>query len=198
MIIENAFEVPASPDETMQLLLDAERVVPCMPGAQLVEVTDDSNWRAKMSVRLGPVGMDFDNKIRLVEVDEGAGRVVLAVSGRDNRGKGGADGTVTANFVAVDAGTRVEMSTDLRFSGQAAQLGRPNVVKDVATKLVGDFATCLRSHLQHAAAVEAAQIDGDPETEPPPPPSAPKPLSAFSVLMAAVSGAVKRLFGKGD
>jgi carbon monoxide dehydrogenase subunit G len=198
VIIENSFEVPASPHETMKLLLDAERVVPCMPGAQLVEATDERNWRAKMSVRLGPVGMDFDNKIQLVEIDEPAGIVKMAVSGRDNRGKGGADGTVNAQFVAVEGGTRVDMTTDLRFSGQAAQLGRPNVVKDVATKLVGDFAGCLRMQLQHQAATEAALTDGDPDTAPPPPPPAgAKPLSALSVLMAAVKGAIKRLFGKG-
>ncbi len=53
------------------------------------------------------------------------------------KGKGGADGTVQANFVAVEGGTRVEMTTDLRLSGQAAQLARPNVVQDVASKLVG-------------------------------------------------------------
>ncbi len=198
MIIENSFEVPASPDETMKLLLDAERVVPCMPGAQLVEMTDDRNWRAKMSVRLGPVGMDFDNKIQLIDVDESAGIVKMAVSGRDNRGKGGADGTVDAHFIAIDGGTRVAMTTDLRFSGQAAQLGRPNVVKDVATKLVGDFASCLRLQLQHRAATDAALNDGDPDTVPPPPPVAEaKKLSALSVLMAALTGAVKRLFGKG-
>ncbi len=199
MIVENAFEVPATPQETLRLLLDAERVVPCMPGAQLVEMVDDRNWRAKMTVRLGPVGMDFDNTIRLVEIDEAAGVVKMAVSGKDNRGKGGADGTVDARFVAIDGGTRVEMVTDLRLSGQAAQLGRPNVVKDVATKLVGDFAGCLRTQLEHQAATEAAISDGDPDTVPPPPLATPsaKPLSGFSVLMAAVKGAIKRMFGKG-
>ena len=121
MIIENSFEVPASPHETMKLLLDAERVVPCMPGAQLVEATDERNWRAKMSVRLGPVGMDFDNKIQLVEIDEPAGIVKMAVSGRDNRGKGGADGTVDAHFIAVDGGTA---RSSERRQGRRHQVGR--------------------------------------------------------------------------
>ena len=89
MIIENTFEVPGTPEQTLKLLLDAERVVPCMPGAELVEMVDDRNWRAKMRVRLGPVGMDFDNKIELVEIDEANGVVKMNVSGRDTRGKGG-------------------------------------------------------------------------------------------------------------
>lgn len=194
MIIENAFEVPGTPDQTLKLLLDAERVVPCMPGAELVEIVDDRNWRAKMRVRLGPVGMDFDNKIELVEIDEANGVVKMNVSGRDTRGKGGADGTVEARFIAGGAGTRVEMTTDLRFSGQAAQLGRPNVVQDVASKMVGDFASCLGQQMNFQAAADAAETDGNPATErpPPPPPPPAKPLSAFAVLTAAVSGAVKR------
>ena len=199
MIIENSFEVPGTPDQTLKLLLDAERVVPCMPGAELVEIVDARNWRAKMRVRLGPVGMDFDNKIELVEVDEANGVVKMNVSGRDTRGKGGADGTVEARFAAADGGTRVDMTTDLRFSGQAAQLGRPNVVQDVASKLVGDFANCLGQQMNLQAATAAAIDDGDPATVPPPPPPSPaaKPLSAFAVLMAALSGAIKRLFRKG-
>lgn len=199
MIIENSFETPGTPEETLSLLLDPERVVPCMPGAELVDKVDDRNWHAKMRVRLGPVGMDFDNKIQLTEIDEAAGVVKMNVSGRDTRGKGGADGTVEARFAAIDTGTRVDMTTDLRFSGQAAQLGRPNVVQDVASKLVGDFATCLGQQMSFQAASAAAINDGDPDTVPPPPPPPPaaKPLSAFSVLMAAVSGAIKRLFRKG-
>lgn len=196
MIIENSFEVPGTPKQTMELLLSAERVVPCMPGAELVEVVDDRNWRAKMRVRLGPVGMDFDNKIELTEIDEAAGVVRMNVSGRDTRGKGGADGTVEARFAAADTGTKVDMITDLRFSGQAAQLGRPNVVQDVASKLVGDFAKCLGQQMSFQSEAEAAASDGATDAvplPPPPPPPAAKPLSAFSVLMAAISGAIKRM-----
>ncbi len=197
MIIQNTFEVPGTPKQTLELLLNAERVVPCMPGAELVEMVDDRNWRAKMRVRLGPVGMDFDNKIELVEIDEAAGIVRMNVSGRDTRGMGGADGTVEARFAAHEGGTKVDMTTDLRFSGQAAQLGRPNVVQDVASKLVGDFARCLGQQMQHQSEAEAAASDGEPDAVPLPPPPAAKPLSAFSVLVAAVTGAIKRLFRKG-
>ena len=200
MIIQNSFQTPGSPKDTLRLLLDAERVVPCMPGAELVEIVDEHNWRAKMRVRLGPVGMDFDNKIELVEIDEANGVVRMNVSGRDTKGKGGADGTVEARFAEESGGTRVDMTTDLRLSGQAAQLGRPNVVQDVASKLVGDFAGCLGKQLQFTVDAQAAAAEGDdaPPPPPPPPPQAAKPLSAFSVLMTAIGGAFKRLFRRGS
>ena len=57
MKLEHAFEVPASPDQTMALMLDPERVVPCMPGANLKEVVDERQlegrrWRSS-SARSG-------------------------------------------------------------------------------------------------------------------------------------------------
>ena len=55
MKLEHSFEVPASPDQTLALLLDVERVVPCMPGATLKEVVGDDTWKTEMGIRLGPV-----------------------------------------------------------------------------------------------------------------------------------------------
>ena len=64
MQLEHEFEVPASPAETLALLLDPSRVVPCIPGATLVEVTPDGTWKTTLAVKLGPVGMDFSSDVR--------------------------------------------------------------------------------------------------------------------------------------
>ncbi len=187
MKLEHRFEVPATPEQTMALLLDAERVVPCMPGATLKEVVDDRTWKAEMGVKLGPVGMRFLVDVTLLERDDAAHRVRLGLSGRDTRGKGGAEGTVESALSGAGTGTLVEMATDLRFSGQVAQLGRPGVVRDVSNKLVDQFAACIKAQLsapqdEAAAALVEAQ----------------KPVSGFSLAIAALASAVKRLFGRGD
>ena len=187
MKLDHAFEVPASPAQTLALLLDAEKVVPCMPGASLTEVVDQSTWKAAMGVKLGPVGMQFLVDVKLLERDDAAHTVRLAVSGRDTRGKGGAEGTVESVLTPVGAGTRVEMATDLRFSGQVAQLGRPGVVQDVSNKLVNQFADCLKAQLSATPEVAAAAVV-----------EAQKPLSGFSLAVAALMSAIKRLFGRGD
>lgn len=187
MKLEHAFEVPASPDQTLALLLDVERVVPCMPGATLKEVVGDDTWKADMGVKLGPVAMQFLVDVKLLDRDDAAHTVTLGVSGRDTRGKGGAEGTVLSAMHPLEGGgTRVEMDTDLHFSGQVAQLGRPGVVQDVSNKLVDQFAACIKAQLsatpeQAAAAVVEAQ----------------KPISGFSLAFAALASAIKRLFGRG-
>jgi carbon monoxide dehydrogenase subunit G len=185
--LEHEFEVPATPDQTLELLLDAERVVPCMPGAKLLEVVDDTTWKSELGIKLGPVGMQFLADVNLLERDDANRAVRLGVSARDTRGKGGAEATVDSALHPTDSGgTRVTMTTDLRFSGQAAQLGRPGVVKDVSNKMVGQFAECIKGQLSAVPEERAAAVE-----------DAHKPVSGLSLAVAAFVGAVKRLFGIG-
>ncbi len=187
MRLDHAFEVPASPEETQTLMLDAERVVPCMPGATLVEVVDHRTWKAKMDVKLGPIGMKFLVDVTLLDRDDDSHRVRLGVSGRDTRGKGGAEGTVVSELSALGTGTRVEMDTELHFSGQVAQLGRPGVVQDVSNRLVDQFAECIKAQLSAPPEIAAAKVV-----------EAQKPISGFSLAVAALMSAIKRLLGRGD
>ncbi len=185
MNLQHEFDVPASPQATLELLLDAERVVSCMPGATLVEVAGDGTWKTTMSVKLGPVGMDFLNDVRIVEQDTAAGTVRLGVKGRDKRGKGGAEASVDALLVAVDGdGTRVTMSADVKFSGQAAQLGRPSVIQDVSARLIDQFARCIRAQLGSASGDQTHATQAQAQ----------KPISALFLLAAATRGALARLF----
>ena len=187
MKLEHQFEVPASPDQTLHLLLDAERVIPCMPGATLKEVVDENTWKAEMGVKLGPVGMQFLVGVKLLDRDDAAHKVTLGLSGRDTRGKGGAEGTVASQLTGIDGGgTRVHMDTDLRFSGQVAQLGRPAMVQDVSNKLVDQFASCIQAQLTASPKEAAAAV-----TE------AEKPVSGLSFAVSALVSSIKRLLGRG-
>ena len=180
MKLHHDFEVGASPAETLALLLDPERVVGCMPGAELVEVAADGTWRTTMSVKLGPVGMEFRNDVRIDELDKAAGRVRLSVKGRDRRGKGGADAAIDATIAPSGSGTAVAMETDVRFSGQAAQLGRPSVIEDVSRRLVDQFAACIGSKLEAGAAPAPEHREA-------------KPISGLVLVAAAIRGALTRL-----
>ena len=88
MRVENAFDVPASVDEAWRLLNDVPEIVPCMPGAELVEVVGDDAWKAKLHVRLGPIALQFLADVTREQVDETAHRAVLAVKARESKGRG--------------------------------------------------------------------------------------------------------------
>jgi uncharacterized protein len=159
--LENSFEVAASRDTAWNLLMDVPRVVPCMPGAQLTETVDDSNWKAKVSVKLGPIALQFDADVARTEVDTDDNRVVLTTNAREVRGRGGAHATIQSQLTELGASqTRVDVVTDLSLSGSVAQYGR-GIVQDVAGQMVGKFADCLQKQLvgseeEAQAAVEQA------------------------------------------
>jgi carbon monoxide dehydrogenase subunit G len=147
MQLENSFEVPASPEAAWALLMDVPRIVPCMPGAELDEVVDDSTWKATMSVKLGPIALRFATDIRREEVDEAGRRVRLSADARELRGRGAARVTIESSLASADGGgTRVDVVTDLALSGPVAQYGR-GLVQDVSTQLVDSFAGCLKRQL---------------------------------------------------
>ena len=185
MRLENSFEVPAPPEAAWDLLLDVPRVVPCMPGAELTEVVDDSNWKAKIAVKLGPVSLTFGTDVKLQEADEEARRVTLSADGRELRGRGAARATVESSLAAVNGGTRVDIVTDLSLTGPAAQYGR-GLVADVSSQLIDRFAACLKAQLDTAQPQQAEAAVAE----------AAKPVGGLRLGLAAIWRRVKRLFGR--
>ena len=164
MQLENAFDVPASPEEAWRLLNDVPTVVPCMPGAELVEVVGDEEWKAKLHVKLGPIALQFLAAVTRQQADEAAGRVVLAVKARESKGRGSADATIESRLTAHDGGTHVDVATDLALKGAVAQYGR-GVVADVAGRLTEQFAQCIAAKLA-ATPAGSASPQAPPQTAP--------------------------------
>lgn len=172
MRLENAFEVPAPRDDAWRLLNDVPAVVPCMPGAELVEVAGENEWKAKLHVKLGPIALQFLADVTREEMDEGGGRVVLAVKAREAKGRGSADATIESRLSGREGGTQVEIATDLELRGAVAQYGR-GVVPDVATRLTDQFARCIAAKL----------ADGGSETSPS---AVPAPVGGLRLVFAAL------------
>ena len=157
MRIESSFEVPVPPAQAWELLMDVPRVIPCMPGATLTETVDDSNWKAKMSVKLGPISLSFDTDVKREESDEAAGKARLSAQARESRGRGAARATIESTLAALDSGTRVDVATELMLTGAVAQYGR-GIVEDVSQRLVKSFAECLQAQLVAAPAQAEAAV----------------------------------------
>jgi len=152
--LSNEFTVPAPADEAFSVLLDVERVAPCLPGATLAG-GDGETFDGAMTIKLGPVTSRFEGTVRIVEADRTARRAVLRAQARDARGAGTAAATITTTLRAAGGATRVQVATDLQISGPAAQFGR-GVMQDVAGRLMRQFADCLAEEMGAAAPAPAA------------------------------------------
>jgi uncharacterized protein len=171
MRIHDRFTVNVPIEQAWQVLLDVERVAPCMPGAQL-QAVDGDDYHGICKVKLGAITANFKGTVRFVEVDEEARRVVLHARGREARGSGNASATVTAQLREIDADTtEAEIDTDLSVTGRMAQFGR-GVMADVSAKLLGEFANRLEESLAESAPEEAAHVETE-STVAATPPAAP-------------------------
>ncbi len=185
MRLENSFEVAATPERAWELLMDVPRVIPCMPGTELTQTVDDSSWKARMRVKLGPMSFAFATDVKREEVDEAERRARLSARAREERGRGGGQATIESTLVPVDGGTRIQLVTDLTLQGAVAQYGR-GMVQDVSAQLVDRFADCLKAELSPLA-------DGGPQDEAP----AQRPadaISGLSLVLGALRRSISRIF----
>src|ERR1700733_3613598 len=143
MELDHSFTVPVPPDQAWGILLDVERIAPCMPGATVDEVDGDVvNGRIK--VKVGPVSLTYKGTAKFTERDSDAHVVVLEAAGKETRGAGTASATVRASMTpdASGSGTDVTMHTSMNVTGRPAQFGR-GVMVEVGSKLVEQFAANL-------------------------------------------------------
>ncbi len=145
MKIENSFTVDAPIERAWDVLTDIPTIAPCLPGAKL-ESSDGDTHKGRVKVKVGPVTAEYTGQATFVERDEVARRVVINGKGRDTRGAGNAQATITAQMTAVGDKTTVSIDTDLKVSGKVAQFGR-GVMQDVSEKLLGQFAECVAGKL---------------------------------------------------
>ncbi len=159
MQLTHTFTVPAGIEQAWEVLLDIERIAPCMPGAAL-DTVDGDEFTGSVKVRLGPIGLTYRGKARWESRDADSHRAVIDAQGKDARGNGTAKATITATLTDQGSSTEVTVLTDLTITGKPAQFGR-GVMVDVGNKLIGQFADCLAGKLAEPAPDEGAAEAAD-------------------------------------
>jgi carbon monoxide dehydrogenase subunit G len=163
MQIENEFEVAAPPERVFEFLLDVNRVVTCMPGAELSEVVDPDTFKGRVKIKVGPITVAYNGTARIAERDEAARRAVLQADGRETTGPGSARASAVMTVEPSGSGSRVKLATDFSVAGRVANFGR-GVMEDVSRRLVTQMAQCIKSHLE-AEASAAAEPAPEPSAE---------------------------------
>jgi uncharacterized protein len=180
--LENGFDAAAPPAAVWELLNDPHRVVPCMPGAELIEVRGPDDWRALMRVSIGPIKLTFEMSVRRSDVAEENRSVRLTCDAREANGRGGAVVTVDSSLAELDGGdTHVALATHLRLDGAVAEVAAGPIVADVSRQLTRRFAQSLSRALEAGTDPAAA-----------PPPSA--RIGGIRLGLGALAGSISRAF----
>jgi carbon monoxide dehydrogenase subunit G len=153
MELEHSFTIPVPPEQAWPILLDVERVAPCMPGASIDSVDGDV-ISGKIKVKVGPVSLTYAGKARFTEKDEQTRTVVLEASGKETRGSGTASATVKSQLQDEGGQTRVVVHTSMTVTGRPAQFGR-GMMAEVGGRIIEKFASNLAARLASGAAASA-------------------------------------------
>jgi len=196
--IDNEFTVGVPLERAWEVLTDLEGIAPCMPGARLTGV-DGEVFSGEVRVKVGPVVSQYAGTATFASKDDAGHRAVIDAKGKDSRGSGNASALISAHLRADgDDRTVVTVETDLTISGKIAQLGG-GMIKEVSTKLLGQFVACLEERLAAdvpAPAPVAATSDAPAGSAPTPSPrvvAVAEPTDPVDLMRVAGGSVAKRL-----
>ena len=164
--LDNSFTVPVPPEQAWDVLLDVERIAPCMPGASVTSVEGDE-IAGQVKVKLGPLSLSYKGTAKFTEKDPASHTIAIVATGKETRGAGTASATVHASLKPADGEgqTTVSIHTSLNVTGRPAQFGR-SLLPEVSGKLIDQFAANLAALIDStsnpaAPAQDAAAATGD-------------------------------------
>jgi uncharacterized protein len=177
MEIKGEYKIAARREKVFAALNDPAVLQACIPGCESLEKTSDTEMKAKVRMRIGPVSASFSGKVTLSDIDPPNG---YRISGE---GQGGAAGFAKGGAVVTlreDAGetTVLNYNVDAQVGGKIAQVGArliDGTAKKLADEFFGKFAAMVGGP-PPAAAVAGTPSDASPApgvvSPPSPPPAA--------------------------
>ncbi|MGN5238371.1 SRPBCC family protein [Rhodococcus sp. SJ-3] len=164
MKLENTFRIAVPIDESWRVLLDIERVAPCVPGATITS-HDGDKYSGNLKVKVGPIALKYTGIIEVRATDEATKVVVFEGSGREARGNGTASAVIACRMSESGASTDVFVETELDITGKPAQFGR-GALAEVSNKLLEQFATNLADQIIASAGTSSAGASDSPDSRP--------------------------------
>jgi len=132
--LDQPFQTSKPIDDSWGLVLDLERLVPCVEGGSVLEKTGDENVKAEIKVKMGAMSMKFKGTVEVVESDADSHRALLRIKAREAGGQGHANADVTITL--EDGGGAIH--TAAQITGKAASMGE-GMVSTVLEALIKDF-----------------------------------------------------------
>ncbi len=205
MQLENSFSVGAPPDRVFAYLLDVNKVVGCVPGAELSEVVDPTTFKGRVKVKVGPITVAYSGTARIADRDDAQRSATLEAEGRETTGPGSARAKALMSVQAEGAGSLVKIVTEYSVAGRVAQFGR-GVMEDVSRRIVNDMAACIKANVEAQEPGSSTPAAGGPAQatggstgatggSAPAAPVTAKPINAVSLFFQVLWTGVRRLFG---
>lgn len=200
--LKKNFPLEHTAQSAWQLLSNVDDVAACMPGAQIVDVVDDNNYKGTVKVKLGPVTMSFKGDIKVQSIDADKQQIHLIAEGTDNKGTSTANMDLTAQ---IEKGENTESALIgdalVTVSGKLANFGA-RMMSQVSDQILEQFADNFRNKLAAAAQENSSEAGDGNETssesesqlEDVNPPAAENQINGFKFAWNALIGFIMSFF----
>jgi uncharacterized protein len=195
MQLENSFSVGAPPDTVFAYLIDVNKVVGCVPGAELSEVVDPTTFKGKVKIKVGPITVAYSGTARIVDRNDAQHTATLEAEGRETTGPGSARAKALMSVESDGAGSTVKIVTDYNVAGRVAQFGR-GVMEDVSRRIVNDMAACIKANVEAGEPGSGGGVaGGSGDSSSPAQPVTAKPVNALGLFFQVLWAGIRRAFG---
>lgn len=144
--IVKSFSVSHPPLTVWNHLTNPEKIVSCVPGAQLTETVDADNFKGEVELKFGPVKARYGGAISFLKRDESTMTMQMKGVGTDVKGKGGADMLLDGAVQPEAEGSKIEISMDVTVQGMLAQFGS-RLASDATSHVLDQFIKNLTNQL---------------------------------------------------
>ena len=148
MKVEKTFTVQASPQVVWDFAKDPEKMAPCIPGCTAISVVDDTRYRARVAVKVGPISAKFN--LDLVIIEETPPVEIISKT----RGEEGTRASILTadNVVRLtandDGSTEVYCSSESSITGRLGKYGAGMMMKKadaIWDKLAGNVCKAIEA-----------------------------------------------------
>jgi carbon-monoxide dehydrogenase small subunit len=157
-VLTQHFTVGHPPEQVFAMFGDIAAVAACLPGASLTAPLRPERVEGAIRVKVGPIAATFLGAARVERNSaDMSGRIVGI--GNDRRSRSSTQGEIRYRLAPAGEGTRVDLSIGYTLTGMLAQVGRAGLVRDLAARLIAEFAGNLDRRLSGASAADAAAAE---------------------------------------
>ncbi len=175
MDFSGEYRIPAPRQKVWEALNDPAILQQAIPGCETLEKTSDTEMKATVRMRIGPVSARFGGKVTLSDFDPPAS---YRISGEGQGGAAGfAKGGAVVKLAEDGSDTVLTYNADAQVGGKIAQVGA-RLIEGTAKKLADEFFSKFAELVGSASQPQAQSVSAAAVSEPSPgstpaPPSAP-------------------------
>ena len=129
MKVEKTFTVQALPQVVWEFAKDPEKMAPCIPGCKEISAVDETRYKARVAVKVGPISAKFNLDLEIIEETP-----PVEIISRTRGEEGTRASILTANNIVRltangDGSTEVYCSSESSITGRLGKYGAGMMMK---------------------------------------------------------------------